>query len=148
MGYGPLKEVWYKPAHLKVQFFLWNATLEKISTMEMPRKKGSHHSRICLHCDNSNKSCSHLLLQCPYAWEIWCGISHDFGLGFTTPPNLYTLLEGWRTEEISEIGRQIWRLVAAAVCGSLWLEHKHRVFEDNAKPSYRVYKRARDQVLL
>lgn len=65
---GP--EIWYNGIPLKVQFFMWTAVLEKISTMDLLWSKGFNMPSVCLLCYQDTESTSHLLLHCPFSWEI------------------------------------------------------------------------------
>lgn len=47
---GPWKAMWYPTMPLKVQFFLWMAALDKISTMNMLWRKGFFLPSMCLFC--------------------------------------------------------------------------------------------------
>lgn len=47
---GLWKDVWYKATPLKVQFFMWTASLEKISIMNMLQHKGLFLPSVCLLC--------------------------------------------------------------------------------------------------
>lgn len=60
---GPWKIVWYNAVPLKVQFFMWAATLDKISTMDMLQCKVFFLLSICLLCYQSSESSSHLLIH-------------------------------------------------------------------------------------
>lgn len=72
-------------------------------------------------CYNSRESASHILIHCPYTWEIWCKITKDFGLCFIARENVATLLEGCQTEALNDLGKKIRHLVPAAMCWSVWI---------------------------
>lgn len=90
---GPWKAIWYNAVPLKAQFFLWIAVLDKISTMNMLQWKGFCLPNISLLCYREAESSSHLLIHCPFPWEVWCGKARDFGVDFVAPPNLKSLLQ-------------------------------------------------------
>lgn len=72
---GPWKVIWYNAILLKAQFFLWTTSLEKISSMNMLRRKGFYLPSICLLCYRDVKSSYHLLIHCSFSWEVWCSIA-------------------------------------------------------------------------
>lgn len=45
------------------------------------------------------------------------------------------------------IRKQIWPLVLAMVCWSIWLERNNQMFNDYDEPSYKMYKRAKEKVI-
>lgn len=94
MVVGPWKEIWYNGIPSKVQFFMWTAVLEKISTIDDLWWKGFYLPSICLLRSHDPESVSHLFIHCPFSWEIWCGVSRDFGSTFVAPWDLHGLLSG------------------------------------------------------
>lgn len=45
-------------------------------------------------------------------------------------------------------GKRIWNLVPTVVCWFLWLERNIRIFYGYAEPSFRVYHRTKDLILM
>lgn len=90
---GPRKSVWYNVVPLKVQFFMWTTTLQKISTKDMLQRKG--FASQCMPLMLSGRCTSYLLIHCPFSWDIWNGIIKDFGATFITPSSLSQLLQRW-----------------------------------------------------
>lgn len=105
--YGQLIEVWYGGVPPKIQFFMWTAVLEKLSTMDVLWHKGFALPSICLLCYQDAESINHLLIHCPFAWEIWYGVSSEFGFTFVAPMNITNLLLGWRTLALNEFGKRL-----------------------------------------
>lgn len=77
---GLWKDVCNVGIPLKVQFFMRTTVSEKLSTMDMLRRKGFYLPNICLLCHHDAEPLSHLLLHCPYSWDIWCGMARKFGV--------------------------------------------------------------------
>lgn len=87
-----------------------------------------------------------LLINCLFSWDIWYGISRDFGLTLIVLADLGSLL-GWRTSAMSSFGKRLWSLVPAAVCWAIRLERNNRVFRGQSEPAWKVYRRAKDSIL-
>lgn len=132
---------------LKVQFFMWTAVLDKISTMDMLWRKCLTLPSICLLYYQDVESTSHLLLHCPYTWEIWCGCAKDFVVSFIAPRSLKDLLLGWGMEAFSYVGRRLWKVVLAAICWEVWRERNNRAFRGHSEPAYIVYRRSKDLII-
>lgn len=126
---GLWRNVWYNGTPPKVQFFMWTAVLEKISTMDSLWRKGFYLPSICLFYYCESESASHLLINCPFSWEIWCGLTRDYGTTFIASSNLIGLIGRWTNPALSCFGKQIWRIVLAAVCWAIWNERNNRVFK-------------------
>lgn len=43
--------------------------------------------------------------------------------------------------------KQLWKMVPAAVCWTIWLERNNRVFKDHSEPTLQVYRKAKDLIL-
>lgn len=66
-------------------------------------------------------------------------------MGF--PPDLPSLLLGWRIKTLSLRGKEIWKIVPAVIYWLIWLERNNRVFEGASEPSFQVYKRVKDKII-
>lgn len=132
---GHWKAIWYTTVSFKVQFFMWTATLDKISTMNMLQRKGMCFPSVCIFCYQEAKSTSHLLIHCCFSWEIWCAIARDFSVDFIAPSILSGLLQAWRIPAFTSIGIRIW-----------W-ERNNRVFRSYSKPSYQVHRRVKKSII-
>lgn len=144
---GPWKEIWYKAIPFKVQFFMWTASLEKISTMNMLQRKGLVLPSVYLLYYQAAESVSYLLLHCPYSWEIWCGIAREFGTVYIAPSSLSYLLQGWNIPVFTPFGRKVWKLVPAVVCWEIWWEINNRAFRSYSKPAFQMFRRVRELIL-
>lgn len=119
---GPWDLVWYNAVLLKVQFFLWTMALDKISTMDMLRRKGLCLTSVCLLCYQDAESSDHLFLflHCPFSWEVWCGCAKDFGVSFIVPRSTSDLLFGWRLNAFNVFGRRLWKVGPVAIYWVVW----------------------------
>lgn len=67
----PWKQIWCHLIPLKVQFFIWTASLEKISILNILGRKGMYLPNIFLVCYGNGESASHILIHYPFAEEVW-----------------------------------------------------------------------------
>lgn len=125
---------------------MWVASFEKISTIDALRRKGLILTNICNLCKKDGESMDHILMHCPFSWEVWFEILRDFGVRWVCPRDLKSLLAAWRSKAFSGRGNKIWRLALAAICWAIWLERNSRVFEGYEEPSFQVYKRAKEKI--
>lgn len=109
--------------------------------------KGLDLPSICLFCYWDIESAIHILLYCPFAWEIWCGIAKDFGVNFIGPHNLIDLLLGWKLKAFNCFSKRLWKVVPVAVCWAMWRESKNQAFRGKLEPAYQVYRRSKDLVI-
>lgn len=121
--------------------------LEKISTMDALWKKGFHLPSVCLLCNRNGESISHLLIHCPFSWEVWCELAKDIGTTFITPSDLLGLLGGWHSSTFNVFGKQVWRFVSIAICWTIWKDRNSRVFKGHVEPAWQVYRREKDLIV-
>lgn len=57
-------------------------------------RKGMNLTDVSLMFYEDGESISHVLIHCPFAWDIWNGMMRDFGFSWVTHPNLARLLAG------------------------------------------------------
>lgn len=147
-NHSPWKAIWYTPVPLMVRFFMWTASMGKILMIDMLRRKWLMLTNYFWLCKADGESASHSLLHCPFTWEVWLGVLWDFGMRWTIPPDLHPLFLSWKGKAFSMRGKRIWNLVPAAVCWSIWLERNRRISYGYAEPSFRVYQRTKDLILM
>lgn len=103
----PWKAVWLPPVPPKVQFFMWVATLGKISTIDLLRRKGFILTNFCCLCKEEGESVSHIMIHCPFSWDVWGWLLRDFGMRWVPPRDLSSLLAVWKGNTFSTRGNQI-----------------------------------------
>ena len=83
----PWKIIWKSRALPRVAFFVWTAALERILTIDNLRRRKVMVLDWCCMCKNGAESVEHLLLHCPFAWEIWAMVFGLFGVYWVMPSN-------------------------------------------------------------
>lgn len=103
----PWKQIWNLLIPLKVQFFLWTASLGKISTIDNLIWKGMYITNICLLNYGDGESVSHTLMHCPFVSDVWYVMLADFRMNWVIPPNVARLLVSWRISTFNEKGKKV-----------------------------------------
>ena len=60
----PKKSIWVDKVPTKVAFFAWEATWEKILTLDRLQRRGWHLPNRCFLCDCEEENVNHILLHC------------------------------------------------------------------------------------
>ena len=67
----PWKSIWKVKIPSKVVFFTWTAVKGNILTLDNLRKRNIYVVNRCCMCRNDWESVDHLLLHCPYSFNLW-----------------------------------------------------------------------------
>nr|KAJ0200013.1 hypothetical protein LSAT_V11C600315130 [Lactuca sativa] len=92
---------WIHEVPLKVNCFMWRASMDRIPTATALLKRGVLiGTSICSYCESEDEDVNHVILRCPMAakvWEwvfIWCGLP---GTKFGSIGELVQFLSQWGT---------------------------------------------------
>lgn len=77
--------IWDCWAPLKCKVFAWLAAADRCWTGERRLRHGLSTSDTCAVCDQESESISHLLLQCPFAKQVWFHSLSKLGLQACLP---------------------------------------------------------------
>lgn len=75
-------------------------------------------------------------------------MSRDFGITCIVPSDLRGLLSAWSHLALNAFGKRLWHLVPSAVSWAIWLERNDRVFKGHSEPTWKVYRQAREYIVL
>ncbi|KAJ8448033.1 hypothetical protein Cgig2_028909 [Carnegiea gigantea] len=77
--------IWKGNIPLRINFFLWLATHERLMTNSHRCTRGLTSNPICTICDSAEETTLHLLRDCSLAWTVWNAMlpSHDRSSFFT-----------------------------------------------------------------
>jgi hypothetical protein len=68
-----LSRVWKIKGESKVKFFIWT-----LRTADRLQRRGWDHQASCCACDQVLESAKHLILDCPFAKEVWHLMADQF----------------------------------------------------------------------
>lgn len=68
---APFQSVWRIKAEGKICFFMWLLLHNRLWTVDRLAKRGWPHNALCVLCDQVQESSSYIILDCPFAKELW-----------------------------------------------------------------------------
>ena len=145
-----LQQVWKITAEKKVKFFIWTLLQNRLWSGDRLQARNWDHNDLCAGCDQVLESAHHLILDCPFAKEIWFKTNSFFPLASQAARHASSISAWWnRVAKLKKKGRQLDECTAAVyIAWNIWLERNRRIFKDSAQPSTDVLVRARDDISL
>ena len=145
-----LDRVWKQKIEQKVKFYLWLLLQNRNWTADRLEARGWPHGDECSLCDQVLETASHLLLECPFAREVWHLASTLQPRVATIALSCQTIGEWWK--KTSLLGPKPGRIkecrLAAYVAWHLWKERNRRIFHDSALDARAVFSLVRDDLNL
>jgi hypothetical protein len=134
----PSKIIWKSRAPPRVAFFVWTAALGKIMTIDNLQKRHVLIMDWCCMCKKGGEIVDHLLLHCPFAWELWSMVFDLFGVLWVMPRSIVEMLDCWQGNFGKHRNFLIWRVVPHCLMWSIWRERNGRSFEDCERPCVEI----------
>jgi hypothetical protein len=89
------KSIWQPKVPSRISFFVWVAVLGKILTAENLRKRHIILVSWCCLFKRDGETVDHLLLHCPFSWEVWDMVFALFGVQWVMLEKIIDLLACW-----------------------------------------------------
>ena len=115
---------------MKVSFFAWEASWNRISTIDQLKKRGWNMSHRCYLCNEKEEISDHLILFCKKATMLWSLIFSIFGLQWVLHSSIKRNLFGWHGAFVGKRREKAWRVVPICLMWTLWKERNERAFND------------------
>lgn len=99
---GPIQRsvdlIWNNFSPPKAKFFSWLAWKGRLKIKELLHRFGIFecvYGLNCIFCHEATESVDHILLHCPFVWQIWSAIVSWWGFQWTMPSSIKGLLMWW-----------------------------------------------------
>jgi hypothetical protein len=127
-----LQFVWQTKAEGKVQSFLWLLLQNRKWTAERLSARGLPHDDYCCFCDQEFETARHLVLQCPFAREVWSLFRTSDSFLERTAAQSLTVCGWWNKIRRGQITNQRKKNIALSmyIMWHLWKERCQRIFEN------------------
>ena len=127
------KFIWKSCVPVRVKFFAWSLSLEKINTSDVLQHKRPFHCLYpnrCVMCNQDSETILHLFLQCHYARSLWVKVFNEFGLHTDVPADLFLLLDLGSDKRWKRSIKSLWVCAVWAVMWAIWKERNSRIFNE------------------
>lgn len=120
-------------------FFMWVLWWDRTPTVDNLIARGFVTPNWCYMCMSNGESSGHLFLHCSRVAALWeffivrvgvpqvhlASLIDRFHCQLSQPPL------GWNM-----LGKEIWGMIPAAICWSIWKEQNRRIFEGSSAPDW------------
>lgn len=124
--------IWKGLAPHRIELFVWLACFGKINTRGKLTRLGiiSADQDICVLCNNSSETSTHLMLHCEFSWSVWCWWLDLWGIKWAAPPSLVAAYRQWMPPNLGVLFKKIWSSMFYIIIWSVWKERNSRVFNN------------------
>ncbi|KAJ9671525.1 hypothetical protein PVL29_025297 [Vitis rotundifolia] len=124
----PKKSIWVDKIPTKVAFFAWEATWEKILTLDRLQKRGWQLPNRCFLCGCEEESVNHILLHCTVVRVLWEIALALFGAQWVFPERVKEVLDSWRGPFVGKKRKKIWTSIPLCIFWTIWKERNRLAF--------------------
>ena len=115
---------------MRVSFFSWEASWNKILTIDQLKRRGWDTPNRCCLCKEKEETSDHLILFCKKATMLWSLIFSLFGVQWILHTKIKRNLLGWHNVFVGKSREKAWRASPLCLMWALWRETNERVFND------------------
>lgn len=125
---------------LKEKLFTWLVMRNRIWTADRLERRNLPRPAACPLCDQAPESVDHLLVQCPFARQVWFLILRAKGLGSLFPAQAASVKAWWCSPAVNQPTIRKKEVTTLLVAGlrKIWLERGSPVFENKSVTAHRV----------
>ena len=103
----PGKNIWVDMVPSKVAFFAWEATWEKILTLDRLQVHGWQLPNCCFLCGCEEENVNHILLHCTVVRTLWDIAFALFGIQWVFPERVKEALFCWQGSFVGKKRKKI-----------------------------------------
>ena len=112
----------------KVAFFAWEATWEKILTLDRLQKRGWQLPNRCYLCGCEEENVNHILLHCIVVRVLWEIVLALFGAQWVFLEIVKEVLFCWRGPFVGKKRKKIWNSIPLCIFWTVWKERNRLAF--------------------
>ena len=126
------KSIWKSKAPTKVSFFAWAASIGRIPTDDMLKRRNFRGPSRCSLCLEEEETADHLLVHCRWASALWDLALSLMGVSWVQPSNVRDVVVAWKRRMQKSWVLEVWNMVPLSIWWTTWKERNRRIFDDIA----------------
>ena len=99
----------------KVAFFAWEATWEKVLTLDRLQKRGLQLPNCCFLCDCEKENVNHILIHCIVVRVLWDIVFVLVDVKWVFPETVKKVLISWRDPFVGKKRKKVWKLISLCI---------------------------------
>ena len=124
----PGNNIWVDKVPSKVAFFAWEATWEKILTLDRLQMRGWQLPNCCFLCGCEEENVNHILLHCTVVRTLWEIAFALFGVQWVFPERVKEALFCWQGSFVGKKRKKIWKSIPLCIFWTVWKERNRLAF--------------------
>ena len=123
----PGNNIWVDKVPSKVAFFAWEATWEKILTLDRLQVHGWQLPNCCFLCGCEEENVNHILLHCTVVRTLWEIVFALFGVQWVLPERVKEAF-CWQGSFVGKKRKKIWKSIPLCIFWTVWKERNRLAF--------------------
>ncbi|RVW65604.1 putative ribonuclease H protein [Vitis vinifera] len=111
----PERSIWVDKVPTKVAFFAWEASWEKLLTLDKLQRRGWQLPNRCFLCGCDEENVNHILLHCTVVRPLWEIVLALFGANWVFPEKVKEMLVSWRGPFVGRKRKKIWTSIPLCI---------------------------------
>ena len=111
----PSRCIWVDRVPTKVAFFAWEATWEKVLTLDRLQKRGLQLPNCCFLCDCEKENVNHILIHCIVVRVLWDIVFVLVDVKWVFPETVKKVLISWRDPFVGKKRKKVWKLISLCI---------------------------------
>ncbi|RVX06988.1 LINE-1 retrotransposable element ORF2 protein [Vitis vinifera] len=124
----PKKSIWVDKVPTKVAFFAWEASWEKVLTLDKLQRRGWQFPNRCFLCGCEEENVNHILLHCTVVRALWEIVLALFGANWVFLEKVKDMLVSWRGPFVGRKRKRIWTSIQLCIFWTVWKERNRLAF--------------------
>ena len=125
--------IWRSWALMRVSFFAWEASWNRILTIDQLKRRGWNMPNRCYLCKVEEETSNHLILFCKKATMLWSLLFSLFDVQWVLHSSIKRNLIAWHGAFVSKRKEKAWRAAPLCLMWTLWKERNERLFNDTER---------------
>ena len=134
----PWYSIWNPIVPPKLDFFAWEASWDKVLTLDQLKRRGFTLVNRCFLCEEEEETIDHLLIHCSTAKMLWNLLLAIVDYNWVFPLTVRQALLAWQSARVGKKRKRIWLAAPLCLFWTVWNERNRAAFDNEIPSAFRM----------